>query len=225
MPLSASALRTVLLPGLIGGTVAGLIASLLHQLFLVPLILHAEAIELGGAQHLQHGIDRMLGTMLFDCLGAIGFALLLAAALVYRPPSSWKQGLMWGIAGFATFSLAPALGLPPQLPGAEGAPLLARQLWWLGCALSTGVGLAAYAFARAPILRVLGIALIVVPHVIGAPAGGILAVSNQRSARDFALTSLAIAFVMWTLIGVLTAASMRRVGKSHALTGSATRAG
>ena len=29
---------------------------------------------------------------------------------------SWRQGLFWGFAGFAVFTLAPGLGLPPELP-------------------------------------------------------------------------------------------------------------
>src|SRR5689334_5218091 len=100
MPLTARILRGVLLPPLVAGTVAGLVTALLHQLLLAPLILQAEAIELGGAQHVQRGIERMLLTTLFDCLGATGFALLLAAAFVWRAPSSWKQGAAWGWAGF-----------------------------------------------------------------------------------------------------------------------------
>src|SRR4051794_20483508 len=116
MPLMAVSLRRLLVAGILAGIAGGLIAAILQQIFLVPLILQAEAIELGGAQHVQHGFDRVLFTALFDCLGGIGFALLLAAAFAWRTPASWKQGLGWGLAGYACFSLAPALGLPPELP-------------------------------------------------------------------------------------------------------------
>ncbi|MEI2612914.1 MAG: CbtA family protein [Candidatus Promineifilaceae bacterium] len=39
------------------------------------------------------------------------------------------------------FQLAPAFGLPPELPGMAAADLGARQVWWCGTALATGVGI------------------------------------------------------------------------------------
>ena len=41
----ALSLRRVLLPAVIAGLVAGLVAASLQQVFLVPLILQAEALE------------------------------------------------------------------------------------------------------------------------------------------------------------------------------------
>ena len=80
MPLkSAVTLRSVLLPAFVAGITAGLLAASLQQLFLVPMILQAEAVELGGAEHVQHGLDRALYTTLFDCLGAFGHAIVLPA--------------------------------------------------------------------------------------------------------------------------------------------------
>ena len=115
-------LKGVLLPALVAGIAAGLVAACLQQLFLVPMILQAEAVELGGAEHVQHGLDRALYTTLFDCLGAFGFALLLAAAFAWRGRISWKQGLLWGLAGYASFALAPALGLAAGIARRRGRP-------------------------------------------------------------------------------------------------------
>ena len=39
---------------------------------------------------------------------------------------NWRQGLFWGFAGFAVFTLAPGLGLPPELPAMPAADLGAR---------------------------------------------------------------------------------------------------
>src|SRR5689334_25022786 len=108
MPLkSAVTLRSVLLPAFVAGITAGLLAAILQQIFLVPMILQAEAVELGGAEHVRHDIERALYTGLFDCIGAFGFALLLAALFAWRGTGSWKRGLAYGLAGYASFALAP----------------------------------------------------------------------------------------------------------------------
>ena len=40
--------------------------------------------------------------------------------------TGWRAGLLWGFAGFAVFTLAPGLGLPPELPAMPAAELLPR---------------------------------------------------------------------------------------------------
>jgi len=226
MPLnSLVALRSLLLPALAAGIAAGLSTALLQELYLVPMILQAEAVELGGAEHVHHGLDRMLYTALFDCLGAFGFALLLAAGLAWRGAVSWKQGLMWGLAGYASFALAPALGLPPELPGAETAALAARQLWWIGCALATAAGIACYALGSARSVRALGVVMIVLPHFIGVPSGEELSALPVGLPRSFAFGSLAVSLVMWVVIGIVTAVVMTRNLPSPSIAETASNAG
>ena len=226
MPLrSLVALRSLLLPALTAGIAAGLLTALLQELYLVPLILQAEAVELGGAEHVRHGLDRMLYTALFDCLGAFGFALLLAAGFAWRGAVSWKQGLGWGLAGYASFALAPALGLPPELPGVETAALAARQLWWIGCALATATGIACCAFGSVRSMRLLGVMMIVLPHFIGAPAGEELSALPVGLPRSFALGSLAVSLVMWVVIGIVTAAVMTRNLSSPSISETASSPG
>jgi cobalt transporter subunit CbtA len=225
MPLrSLVALRSLLLPALAGGIAAGLVAACLQQLFLVPMILQAEAVELGGAEHVQHGIDRALYTAMFDCLGAFGFALLLAAAFAWRGRMSWKQGLLWGLAGYASFALAPALGLPPELPGVEVGSLVARQIWWIATALATAGGIACIAFAPMRGARWLGAVLIVLPHLIGAPGADATNPLPAALTRNFVFGSLAVSAVMWTMIGAITAAMMNRTAATNSI-GPASSAG
>src|SRR5258706_524177 len=74
------------------------------------------------------------------------FALVLAALFAFRTGHGvdgirWHEGLVWGLAGFTVFTLAPGLGLPPQLPGVPAAPLLSRQIWWVLAALAAAGGL------------------------------------------------------------------------------------
>src|SRR5437763_7758837 len=162
--------RRLVFAALCAGLLSGVFAAAAHQFGTVPLILQAETYEqqatqaaAAGHSHAvaahheaadegwtpADGIERSLYTLAADLLAAIGFALLLAAGLALRGGAiTWREGLFWGLAGFATFTLAPGLGLPPELPGSETGPLLARQLWWLATAVSTGGGLALIAFAR-----------------------------------------------------------------------------
>src|ERR1700745_2045609 len=78
------------------------------------------------------------------CLAARGRARIAGGTV------TWRTGLFWGLAGFATFTLAPGLGLPPELPGTEAAPLLQRQLWWVTTAAATGGGMALLALTLRP---------------------------------------------------------------------------
>lgn len=162
------------------------------------------------------GLERSLYTILADILAGIGFALMLtgAAALASQRghPINPQRGLLWGAAGFAAFSLAPALGLPPELPGMMAASLAARQQWWVMTAIATAAGLGLIAFARPVAVRLAGIALLVVPHLIGAPAtphhaGGVPA----ELAAQFATASLATAAAFWLVLGSLSFWLYRRL--------------
>ena len=79
------------------------------------------------------GFERTVFSALANIVTGIGFALLLVAASeLFGGIKDWRQGLFWGLAGFAVFTLAPGLGLPPELPAMPAAELGARQLWWIG---------------------------------------------------------------------------------------------
>lgn len=78
-------------------------------------------------------------------------------------------GVDVGLAGFAVFTIAPGLGLPPELPGVPAAPLLSRQIWWVTSALATAAGLGLIVFRRSIAAAIAGVILIMLPHLIGAP--------------------------------------------------------
>ena len=116
------------------------------------------------------GFERMGFTVLANIVTGIGFALILVAVSEFAGGvANWRQGVFWGFAGFAVFTLAPGLGLPPELPAMPAADLAARQVWWIGTAVATAAGLGLIAFRSSLAFSLLGVALIVVPHVIGAP--------------------------------------------------------
>ena len=85
-------------------------------------------------------------------------------------PITPRNGLLWGLAGFLAVHLAPAAGLAPELPGMPAADLVARQIWWIGTIIATGVGIWLFT-QRAPGLGegCRGRRADRCPHVIGAP--------------------------------------------------------
>lgn len=231
-------LRIFLTVALLAGIGAGLVAWGVHMLTTTPLILQAEvyenAGEAGGAasepaatdahaadsEH-QHdaegwgpadGWERNLFTLGADVVTGVGFAFLLTAAMVFfGKGADWRRGLLWGLAGFTCFTLAPSFGLPPELPGTEAAPLLERQIWWIGTAIVTAAGLFAAARLRNVYGYAIAVVLIALPHVVGAPqpevAGGL---APEELEHKFVLIAIASSLVFWLVLGVLTGAFFKR---------------
>lgn len=116
------------------------------------------------------GFERFAYSALANIISGVAFALILVAASEFAGGiANWRQGVFWGFAGFAVFTLAPGLGLPPELPAMPAADLGARQVWWTFTVVATAAGLALIAFRQSLPLAILGVALIVAPHIIGAP--------------------------------------------------------
>lgn len=211
-------LRSLLVVSLVAGLAAGALATLVQSALLTPLILEAEqyegggeapahdhgAVAAGGAhEHAAPDLERLAFTLLANLLAGVGFALLLNAAITLRGGApTLRGGVLWGLAGFAAFSLAPALGLPPELPGSESADLAARQLWWLGTAAATAGGLALLAFGRGRATQAAAVMLMALPHLFGAPAperpGGS---APPELAAHFAVLSLVAAALFWAALG------------------------
>jgi len=214
------------------GLLAALLLTLLQSFWVAPLILQAESFEkappaaevvhehaAGAAAHShdaqawepEDGWQRVLSTTGGNLVVAVGFALMLAGLYTLRAPTRTAQGLLWGLAGYATFVLAPTLGLPPELPGTAAADLTLRQTWWIGTAASTAVGLALIVFGRNWLLKGLGLAILAVPHVIGAPqpeAHSMLAPEALEAQFKIASQMTNVAF--WLALGLISACLFRR---------------
>lgn len=164
------------------------------------------SVEDAGGSLPEAGTERWLYTGLANVLTGIGFALLIGASAELKGGiRSWRQGLFWGLGGFAVFTLAPALGLPPELPAMPTADLDQRQFWWILTVALTAGGLALLAFGRKVPLSLLGVALMVAPHVIGAPQpDSYESPIPEGLHRDFVVAVVGSSFVFWVLIGGLT---------------------
>lgn len=152
------------------------------------------------------GIDRFTYTAAANALSAIGFALVaIAIAEALGGFGGWRGGLMFGIAGFLTVSLAPGLGLPPELPGMPVAELGPRQIWWIATAVCTALALGLLAYTRSALLAALAVVLLVAPHIIGAPLPPThdSAVPIDLHAR-FVNAVYATNLVFWAILGALS---------------------
>lgn len=225
-------LHRILWAALVAGILAGLATAALQHFTTTPLILEAETYENAGPAtaalsaparlvlvhtHGEHtgdgqeawapadGLERSLYTAVTTIGTAFGFALILLSAMILAGARiTARSGLLWGLAGFAAAGLAPALGLAPELPGSAAADLGARQLWWIGTAVATAVGLwLALRLAR-PVTIAGGIALMLLPHLVGAPhPHEFTSTVPAELAGHFAAASLVVLAVVWTLAGTL----------------------
>ncbi|PWE32991.1 cobalt transporter [Maritimibacter sp. 55A14] len=178
----------------------------------------SEAVSHDGHDH-SHGdadgadtsaLTRNVMTVLFTGLIYAGYGLILAAAYqvagLFGRQISLQQGILWGIAGFACFQLAPAMGLAPELPGTTAADITLRQIWWLGTVLATGAGLALIGYGRSLPFVVGGAVLLALPHVIGAPVlDEFHGIAPPELAGEFSARVLGVGLAVWALLGWLTA--------------------
>ena len=214
------------------GLLAALLLTLLQSFWVAPLILQAESFEktpptaevvhehaAGAAAHThdaqawepEDGWQRVLSTTGGNLVVAVGFALMLAGLYTLRAPTRTAQGLLWGLAGYATFVLAPTLGLPPELPGTAAADLTLRQTWWIGTAASTAAGLALIVFGRNWLLKALGLAILAVPHVIGAPQPQVHSMlAPEALEAQFKIASQLPNVAFWLALGLISAWLFRR---------------
>lgn len=180
----------------------------------------------------QDGLERTAYTVLANVLDAIGSALLLLALMGWcnRRRSGpvllsdtgfgaiLRHGLSWGAAAWVCLFALPALGLPPELPGTQAAPLQDRQLWWVLTALCGAGGLATLFLVRAK-WRVLGLGLLVLPFAVGAPVhtGSAFAGMGEGAAAQmhllavqFAVATTIASTLQWMLLGTLCAFAVAR---------------
>lgn len=146
-------------------------------------------------------------SILFSIMVYAGYGLLLIAVIAFAENAGHvitaRQGLIWGIAGFVSVQLAPAFGLPPELPGMAAADVNARAIWWVATVLATGVGLWLVAYGRNWAAWGAAIVLIAAPHIVGAPHPDVLTgPTPPELAAQFAGRALGVGLAAWALLGL-----------------------
>ncbi|BAL26444.1 CbtA family protein [Azoarcus sp. KH32C] len=244
--------RRIVLCALLVGALSGLLVSAVQHWQVIPIIAAAEIFEgaaeaaeapepaaamahdhddAHGATHVHEeaawepkdGTERHVWTVIANVMTAIGFSLVLIAAITawehlhgHRVASA-PSGLLWGAAGWLCVFAAPSLGLPPEIPGTAAAALEARQTWWLlavACS-ATGLGLLAFVPSR---MRWLGLALLALPYAIGAPhIDGAFAAYSDEVARQmealtgqFAIATAISSAIEWLALGGLAGWAVAR---------------
>ncbi|WGF87902.1 CbtA family protein [Marinivivus vitaminiproducens] len=234
--------RSIVFAAALSGLLAGLLLTVVHHYTTVPYILAAEVFE-GQAEEGQagaeaappaeahdhgeeaadhahegwapaDGAERILYTAAADVVTGIAFAFLLVAGFALTGRAiGWHEGLLWGMAGFVAFMVAPSLGLPPELPGMEAAPLGARQVWWIAATASTVAGLGLIGLLRAPWSAALGVLLLVAPHAVGAPPPPDAETLVPHSLLHGFIVAVTISsFLFWAALGVVAAFLYERFG-------------
>lgn len=197
--------------------VAGTVPDMNHQATtrVMPDMDHGSAVP---EWEPKDGIERTLYTALADMVTAVAFSLLLVAAMELRGGNmDWRTGLFWGLAGFVVFTLAPGLGLPPEVPGTAAAPLHARQIWWASTAAATAGGLVLLFLQRRPVWVVAGLVLLIVPHLYGAPQPSeYKSAAPEGLAHEFIVIATITSLLFWIVLGTLTGFILNAMRSSSA---------
>jgi cobalt transporter subunit CbtA len=225
----------LVLAALIAGMAAGIIYGGIQHVRTTPLILAAEAFENPGepaahehaagtpSQH-EHaaeewapddGWQRTFSTTLASVITGAAFAAVLAGvSLLSGIPITPRNGVIWGMCGFLAATVAPSAGLSPELPGMPAGDLVARQIWWVATIIATGAGFLLIAAKRELAWLVAAVALIALPHIIGAPQPMTHETQVPAGlAASFVANSIASAAVLWGLIGLFLGLAMQRFGE------------
>jgi len=209
--------RNLVLSAFVIALVAGLFLSIYQEFLINPIILNSETYEvvepIEGHQAWQpsDGIERSGFSFVANFLLCFSYGLLLLCLIAVKPTVKISQGIFWGLAAYLSVFVAPALGLPPEIPGMEAASLGWRQLWWLLAVVSTGIGLWLIAFSSVS-LKGVGLFILIMPHITGAPQPDSHGFINTDPQAVLALTHLWHDFIiqtslanglLWLIIGIL----------------------
>nr|WP_246480104.1 CbtA family protein [Motiliproteus sediminis] len=238
------------------GSAAGLFFSGVQSIDSLPLLMSAEHFDLyahnhSGATlsprgHLHDSAahppaDLMLRTLfrfVSDAVIGIGFAMILCAAIflhnhhTHHPTASAPMGIIWGLAGYLTFYLAPALIYPPRTPATDlltshhDISVWKHQLTWLCAALSTGVGLALIAYGDKTKKLTGGLLLLALPVLVSFNSDPLHTMLDQhRVTRLIEVTEQHYRYsahlsnlLFWLALGVLSAYTTGRAVSDHPTT-------
>ncbi len=229
-------LKHILTSAVFAGIVAGIFAAIINLWAVIPMVMEGELYESGdrvhfaadgspqsdaGSPSILEEPSRHIMPAAFSVVTFTGYAFLMIAGIAlaerYGHRLSLRQGLIWGLCGFITFQLAPAMGMPPQLPATPGPEVEPRQLWWLMTVICTAAALGLIAFGRNPMMFVGAGALLLAPHIIGAPRlDTYFGFAAPELAAHFVGSSLAATALTWSVLGLACAWFWLRLTREEA---------
>ena len=161
------------------------------------------------------GFERSVYTLIANLLMGVGVSAVLLGLMSIRGGRiDASTGVLWGVAGFFAASLLPSLGLSPELPGTAAAEITSRQVWWLSTAAASAIGLALIVFGRSWLLKIAGLVIGVLPHVIGAPVPPTLEASYPAGlGGEFVAASLVVSALLWALSGLCSGWLYQRLSR------------
>ncbi|MCZ4289235.1 CbtA family protein [Hoeflea alexandrii] len=164
------------------------------------------------------GLGRLGDTILANLVAGAGFALMLAAVALLAGlefPAGRDgvvRGVLLGTAAWFCVQLAPAMSLPPAVPGFPYADLGDRQAWWMIAVLASAIGVWCLTMRPEWLVKVLGVVIIVAPHVWGSPVPEDLSSEVPAYiASAYAAASLATTLFFWLLLGGLLGFFLSRI--------------
>ncbi|WP_457645321.1 CbtA family protein [Profundibacter sp.] len=218
---------------LFAGLIAGLIAVLLQWSLVEHLTLEGEEYETGNKTHFGGVLKineaagevqittpdetveaedgelttRLSLTFFATIVTFIGWSLFMNAGFAvaerFGQIITMKDALLWGIAGFASVHLMTGIGLPPELPGTPAEDIELRQLWWITTAISSALAFALFAYGRTPVFIAVGFALLLAPHLIGAPhLSEYAGLAPPELSGEYVARSLAVGMMSWVVLGL-----------------------
>lgn len=219
-PATKQMLSRVLTSALFAGAAAGLLIALLQFLFVQPVLLHAELYETGELVHfggaavsahpelpglfaepVRNGLS-----IIFTMLTYTGYALVMVALMSIAEGMGHavtaRTGILWGLAGFITFHLAPGFTLAPEVPGVAAADVVSRQIWWTATVATAGIAMWLLAFGGNIVSYAIAAILLMLPHLIGAPEPESFSgpVPTEIGAL-FAARAFGVGLAAWALLG------------------------
>jgi cobalt transporter subunit CbtA len=210
---------------LLAGLLAGFCLFLIQRSSTVPLIHTAETYERAASS--ESAPDpfadepmRSLSTLLGDVFVGIGFGLILTGFFAFTGKRGWLSGMLFGVAGFATFQLAPAMIVPPAVPGMGVASLLLRQTGWLVAVTSTIIGLVMI-YNATGLAKLVGILFLFLPiivfwAVLPIPPAATPSHSLALLDRAFVIRTLAGMLMFWLILGIVSGHLFARAGRGCA---------
>lgn len=173
-------------------------------------IIDVSAMDANGIDWQRDGQSVLISVFNYTAFGLLlvaGFALAQSRGVNITT----RSGILWGLAGFVALQFAPAFGLPPELPGTAAAEVTPRQIWWAATAVATAVGLWLIAFGTGWVQHILAVAIVLAPHVIGAPHPAVLTgAPPPELASLFSSRALGVGMAAWAFLGLFAAHFWRK---------------